>query len=242
MTRWLGPIALAVSLLACDGGEIAIFSAQPGGAAGMSGTSGSSGVAGSALGGAGDSTAGAPAGGAGGAGAEAGGSSGVSTDPVCQTSNDCEISYYCSKRSCEDAQGFCLPRPFEEAIEQPVCGCDHITYWNDSLRQRYGISASTMGPCDVDAATCGHDATRCATDVASCSHFLSPTQMCGQPPGSGQCWVTPSDCLDDVGGPQFQICPPPGGTGSMPQGCVSKCQAIQSGHPFVALPHGANCP
>jgi hypothetical protein len=250
-------IALVLCLAACEAGEIAVFSAAAAGTSGVAGVSGAAvagagtgGTSGSAnsagfasgMGGGGTAGGGVSGGGGASAGSDAGGSggSGGTTDTPCHDNADCPSTYFCSTHTCSDTHGVCLPRPFpDDTSAEHVCGCDHITYWNDSLRQRYGICASTLGPCDSGALTCAHDQD-CVPD-ASCSHLLPPNVMCGAPPGTGQCWITPSDC-SSTDSKQYQICPPPGSPAGSTQPCVTKCQAIQSGHPFMPVPHGVTCP
>jgi hypothetical protein len=241
LTRGLLPIALAVGLFACEGSEIAIFAAAQAGTAGVSGGFGSSGAPGDAPAGAAGATASAP-GGTGGAvqaGGGAGGGAGA-PDPVCQSTADCSSGYYCSKQLCGDAQGSCVLQPFpDEVSSENVCGCNGITFWNDSLRQWYGISSSTLGPCNSTPHTCMRDQD-CAFRDAICTHLLSPDGMCGSSPGPGRCWVIPRDC-STADALQYQVCSPPNGA-SGPQLCVTKCQAIQSRHPFAQLSQDQLCP
>lgn len=229
-------MGLGLCLAACEGAEVAIFSlpAQAG-AAGISGVPNTSGASGTSAG-----TAGASAGGSGGSNENVAGMPMGNGVPVpCQTPADCDSTSFCSKQTCADAQGVCLPVPFpDETVSAHVCGCeDKITYWNDSFRQYYGISASTMGVCNQERRTCVHNQD-CHSRDAVCAHLLPPNVACGTPPGLGQCWIIPNGC--PTSDPQrFLICPPPGS--GQPAFCASTCQAIQSGHPFMEAPPGQTC-
>jgi hypothetical protein len=243
--RWASLIALGACLAACEGGEIAIFSLNLGGTAGVGGNSGVSGLSGAGPAGAAGAMAGAAPGGTGGTsgggtgGSEAGGVAGT-LDAPCLSTVDCDAGYYCSKPRCEDAQGSCvlLPIPDDDTSDTPVCGCDHTVYSNDTLRQAYGVAASTPGPCNSAPRTCSRD-NECG--MGRCAHSLPPTAACGSPPGPGRCWVTLSDC-PPVDSPQYQVCPDPKNPVTGPLTCVSRCRAIQSGHPFMQLPQGQICP
>ncbi len=239
-------------LLACDGGDIAVFAAQAG-SSGNGGTAGASGGGADTRGGA-DSGGGAGEGGLSGfAGFAGGGASGGqsgdlgtsnggqggSSDTPCHGNMECPSTFYCSKSACSEPQGTCLPRPFPDAgLESPVCGCDHVTYWNDTLRQRYGVASSMPGQCMSNARHCDNDKD-CGSPDASCPHLLPPDTSCGPQPGPGTCWVTPIDCSPGDNA-DYQVCPPPGGSGGA-SSCVTKCQAVKSGHPFMQV-STASCP
>ena len=235
-------LALAACLMACEGGEIAIFAFDGGGGSGAPGASGASGAA---IAGAAGAIAGGQPGGIGGSGGNETGGGGGAPSPACLSIDDCENGYYCSKQRCEDVQGSCvlLPIPEDDTSDKPVCGCDNNVYSNDTLRQWHGIAASGPGPCNSSPNTCYSDA-ECLTGGV-CARYLPPTTMCGGQPAPmrfpGRCWVTPAEC-PAVNPAQYQVCPPPKGSGGGPQPCVSRCQAIKSGVPFVQLQQGQTCP
>lgn len=244
-------VVLGLCLLGCDAGEITIFSANDtggtAGVGGMGGNAGASAASGSFLGGAGGG-AGSDGQGAGGVAGNPwalGGSGGdITSERPCLSNADCDVNYFCSKQRCGDVQGLCMLTAFPDPTQDlQVCGCDGITYWNDSYRQRFGIAASTLGPCQSGAALCIRDQDCGALHGYSCEHLLAPTATCGSPPSPGRCWVTPRDCVvtpaDDK---QYQICPPPSGGAGAPPPCVTKCEAVQSGHPFTELATDQVCP
>lgn len=236
MNSWPRLALLCLCALGCEGGQIAIFSTAVGGGAGTSGAFDAAGMAGALAG-----TGGASPGGSGGADDSGAGAppSGTGIPIPCQSTADCDRTSFCSKQSCADDQGVCLPVPFpDETVSAYVCGCDKITYWNDSFRRYYGVSASTMGVCNQDRRTCMHNQD-CLSRDAVCAHLLPPNVSCGTPPGLGLCWIIPNGCPRSD--PQrFLICPPPGS--GMPASCASTCQAIQSGHPFLEAHPGQTCP
>jgi len=235
---------LGLCLVACDAGEIVVFSAEQAGSAGVMNVAGAG--AGGAL-----EPGGAPAMGGGGgtsggtvgiasAGQSSAGSAGAVGTP-CHTSADCDPLWLCAKNSCADEAGVCVARPaLPDSTTALVCGCDHITYWNDALRQWYGISASTPGQCVSGARACQMD-TDCGAG-ATCSHLLPPMTSCSSP-GPGTCWVTPADCPTGDR-PRWSLCPPPGGGsgGGQPPACATICQAVQSGCSYMQVPRGEPCP
>lgn len=231
-------LLLLAGVAGCEGSEIVIFSPAEGGSAGSS-----TGAAGIAAGGAPGGSGGLlDSGGSGGAASGSGGSGG-STDKPCRTNDDCDSSsWYCQKQNCGDPSGVCLPSPiFEDSQLLPVCGCDdHITYWNDTLRKIYGISASLPGACMSGARQC-FSSDECGLD-GTCAHQLRSFNDCGAS-GTGQCWIIPNDCgTDDK--QEFVPCPPPGPPGSTPMcpAILTLCQALQSGQPFVRVRTAPQCP
>jgi hypothetical protein len=244
-------LLVAWSFAACNAGDIAVFSEPGAGASGLAGAGSLGGAgytanAGSNASGGSDVASGAGAG----AGALSGGSAPTSgcggmeaaagaADVVCHSNTDCPPNWLCLKQSCPDMEGVCEARPVcFDTTPAPVCGCNHVTYWNDCLRRQYGVSASTPGECGAGTHPCFMNSD--CSDGATCSHLLPPNTACGGPPAPGTCWVTPGDC-SATGDPRtWAPCPPPGGGPGGP--CTSTCQAVQSGHPYMPLAAGAACP
>ena len=239
--------------VACNAGDVAVFSEATAGAtnsgnAGLSGASaggGSSGAGAASSAGGGD-TAGATGGAggsfAGGGGATGGGSgqAGACDEMMCHGNPDCPPNWLCNKQACPDMTGVCEPRPVcLDSTPAPVCGCNHVTYWNDCLRMQAGTAASTVGECGAGTHPCYMNGD--CPPGASCSHLLPPMTVCGGPLTPGTCWVTPSDCSATGDLRLWSPCPPPGSAGGSGP-CVSTCKAVQSGHPHVPLDSGAACP
>jgi hypothetical protein len=243
--------------VACNAGDIAVFSEA---VAGTSGDASGTGVSGGPAGASGSASAGASsiAGGAGiagassgaggslaGSGGASGGSSGMDAaagacdDVVCHGNADCPMNWLCNKQGCQDMMGVCEPRPVcFDSTPAPVCGCNHVTYWNDCLRQQDGVPASSPGECGAGTHPCYMNGD--CPPGASCSHLLPPMTACG-PPTPGTCWVTPGDCSATGDPRSWAPCAPPGASGGSGP-CVSTCKAVQSGHPYLPLDSGAACP
>jgi hypothetical protein len=231
-------LALLAGAGACDGGEIVVFAPAQAGAAGVLTDAGAGGLV--AAGGVSGSFAGAlAAAGSGGNQVSGGGGSGGNTvDEPCRTTDDCDPAWFCQKQDCSDPSGVCLPRPVsEDSVRKSVCGCDHVTYWNDTLRQQYGISAIiTIGECRSGAKQCD-SSDDCPN--GSCSQMLPDPTRCGMP-GKGQCWVIPNECAptDPPGGLPCPVLVP---AGQRPP-CLTTCQALKARQPYVRLPPSYSCP
>jgi hypothetical protein len=247
---------LATLAFACERDEVVVWSSGAGGAGGSSGSAGTAGSGGSEAGSAGTSgsagtagTAGTEsagtAGGGGAAGAEEpaemGGGAGES-GTTCTDSSECPAFWTCEKASCSDETGVCEPRPvFCPPEPIPVCGCDHVTYWNDCVRRQSGASAARgNGECRSGARTCstGDD---CGVPNASCARIFPPIPDPGafcNPAAPGVCWVVPARCEPSADPLRWRECAPYGGE---PPPCVDTCGAIVSERPHIPPRHGDAC-
>jgi hypothetical protein len=225
-------LASLAALGACEGREIVVFAPVQAGSAGSSPSAGSGGLIAGGSGGSLDTA------GTGGAAANAGAGGG---EKPCQTFEDCGgPSWLCQKRACGDLEGVCSSRPLSDDPKLlPVCGCDRITYWNDTLRQQYGVPATiTLGECRFDALPCMNSA-ECPED-GTCSQKLLDVRDCPNP-GSGQCWRIPNNCASSEDKPDGLPCPAQVPPGQMPP-CLTACQALQANRPYVRVPGGYKCP
>lgn len=149
-------------------------------------------------------------------GEEAGEPDADPTRELCTTSEECGKGRYCSRRRCEDAQGECASRDTVcPTAQDPVCGCDGISYFNDCLRRQNGVTAYTLGECsETEARTCG------LADPAPCPEGAFCGRLSSEPDPSlmicevdllwvrGRCWVTPACDPQARGGEEYIPCVP----------------------------------
>jgi hypothetical protein len=102
----------------------------------------------------------------------------------------------------------------------PVCGCDHVTYWNSTLAEMRGVNLSDLNEC-TQPKTCGGALGGCSNG-ARCNVNVEKQSGCaGGSLATGACWVVPNACpkLDAV-----REC--------SDLACISLCQAITNEHPY----------
>jgi hypothetical protein len=148
---------------------------------------------------------------------------------ACAGNQDClSQTEFCNKASCGASEGRCQAYPDVcDDVLDAFCGCDGVTYWNDCLRQRDGVEASTRGQCSNHFATCG-DVEACPVPDGSCGKLAAgPPGTCDVP--IGVCWVLPDKCPLDAGGLEWTSC------GGLHPSCTDLCDAILSEQPHERL-------
>ncbi|HEX6276898.1 MAG TPA: Kazal-type serine protease inhibitor domain-containing protein [Polyangiaceae bacterium] len=222
-----------------DGGAAAESGNDSGGTATGGTATGGTATGGAGMGGAGMSGAGvggagtAGMGGAGMGGAGKGGKGGGGMPGDCADDDDCESNAYCQKATCDAAKGTCRPLGPEcrgaMAEFEPVCGCDHITYWNTCVIEHEGINIAATGECTGSSRpTCTRDEGGESCPSRSHARCYRPVDVCGDTsPTTGVCWVLPSECPDDE--PQTtRYC---GGTAGSAR-CIGFCEVLDAENSF----------
>jgi len=147
----------------------------------------------------------------------------------CTKSADCPDQMYCERHDCDAPAGVCVVPPNTcDNIEDPVCGCDGVTYFNDCLRRKNGASGSDEGECTTSFAACDGAAVGCPTN-AYCARFVhyAATPVCRGV--RGRCWVIPDFCPPPSRGDRWNLCD----DADAAETCVSTCRAIQEEAVFV---------
>jgi hypothetical protein len=157
----------------------------------------------------------------------------VDAGPPCRpnVATDCPATAFCRLATCGATTGTCTKVPaIELATFNPVCGCDHVTYWNESIALEHRVSLATTGAClQPDALDCTKDGPACPNGGHCSYDVVTKSQCSGNPTGS--CWILPAVC-PVVGAPGVKSCQ---------NICLDGCQAITLQAPFYT--QGVNgCP
>jgi hypothetical protein len=164
----------------------------------------------------------------------------------CVDSSSCPTGYYCDLPECGALTGgTCeLPPPTCPPIEDPYCGCDRLTYFNDCLRRANGVPSSTRGPCLDFGLPCGGPPPGGGSGPTSGPMTCPEGALCAQLGGSmhgtcdhpipGNCWVLPANCATTTA--PFDYWDSCGGVGGA---CLDTCDAIRAGG---AYRRAQNCP
>lgn len=151
----------------------------------------------------------------------------------CTSPADCKPGYFCERFSCGDPKGWCEEQPaLCSAIQDPVCGCDGISYFNDCVRQMNGVARASRSECKETAKRCNpFTGLRCPSGTY-CGGLQRQNAVCDPSTFSApKCWGLPADC-SFAGGARYQSCFPTS-TGERP--CVNACQAIESEVPHIPV-------
>ncbi len=145
----------------------------------------------------------------------------------CTKSSDCHPDSYCELAKCGDERGVCQRYPTTLTYdENVVCGCNNITYFNDSLRRLDGQSLQLHESCPDEVATkCGgFEHIPCPGAVQTCARLaLGNGTACPAPDDYGNCWLLPDQC--PTMGPPNEYRPKWTRCGGGP--CVDTCTAIK---------------
>lgn len=120
------------------------------------------------------------------------------TDNTCTwsaNSNPCGPGKYCSTTTNDCTKGVCVAvGTLESPIQNAVCGCDGVTYWNNSVAAKRGMSVRKDGACTGnDARVCGGVAGTSCKGGTKCNLRVDSYGACAADV-AGTCWATPSSC------------------------------------------------
>jgi hypothetical protein len=145
--------------------------------------------------------------------------------------NTCGAGSYCETTDCKT--GTCKPVPAAAGSKfLPVCGCDHVIYWNADLAIASDASFVPSSACSASSiTTCGPGGcSGHGADVYCSLRSPSMTESCDKPP-DGVCVRIPSDCGSTTEG--GQAC----GSGD----CKTTCELIRAEKPWF-VPQGGCTP
>ena len=140
---------------------------------------------------------------------------------------------YCKVANCATTGGTCAPKAALTDAATAVCGCNNISYWNESYAAHDGVNVTSLG------ASCPKlTATACNTANVKCpGGFYCDLGVAG---GSalcsaivtGTCWRLPANCPTTPG--KFSVC-----GGSSNADCFNACTTIKDENPFYV---DSRCP
>jgi hypothetical protein len=138
---------------------------------------------------------------------------------------DCAATEYCDAVGC--GVGECKPRPAAVALAYaPVCGCNGVSYWNDSQAWASGATVASTGACTTTAIACAAFSMPCAAPANKC---VNERSSCSGVSTSGTCWFVPSGGTCPAAAKDVRQCTFTGG-GT----CMSRCDAIRGDRGFAA--------
>ncbi|WP_236519450.1 hypothetical protein [Sandaracinus amylolyticus] len=167
-------------------------------------------------------------------GTDAGADSGP---PACNpVANDCGPGEYCNAPDC-GSSGVCVPRPGSTSnVHQPACGCNGVSYWNETHARWLGATAFTTGSyqgCTSTARSCASGA-ECSAGTECIVERALGAASCGTAV-AGRCWGIPSTATPAIcPGP---VTPPDVGyrrCGSSGTECLDICSARLTRNYFTA--------
>jgi len=163
----------------------------------------------------------------------------------------CPTGMFCETQSCKTTNGLCtsiVDESSDPARYAPQCGCDGVSYFNQSRRQAARVALSSMTTCESQTQTgsphaaCGIFAMAGCPDGTTCAAvFPDPSgpfaayvadagaileAFCDNTPPAahdlGNCWALPETC-------------PPSSSASLLScsGCIDACLAIKAGGPAI---------
>jgi hypothetical protein len=135
----------------------------------------------------------------------------------------CDPGFYCNAPGC--GAGFCAPKPGpaqQQKDQALVCGCDGVTYWNESIAAYQGVAVQAMGACPAGSGIACSQAMPCPSGLR-CNRKATSEPACSATP-DGECWGVPIAC--DPIGPQGHAC--------SNMACATECTLIQSQNPWYA--------
>ena len=111
-----------------------------------------------------------------------------------------------------------------------------MNYWNDCLRQKFGVAASKDGTCGPsNGGFCGGFGNMACPDPNhTCAMIGEDEWFCRSSDHAGACWGMPDNCPAIDVGAIYVSCWDTGPGGPFPKMCISECEAIKMESPHVA--------
>jgi len=143
---------------------------------------------------------------------------------------NCPDGSFCFAPNC-GVNGNCMVAD-TTAQQDPVCGCDRITYWNGAVAAANNASIRAVGACPVNLSTACGGALGTQCPAGSICNLAQENAAACIAAAAGRCWTLPATCPALPAGtlPSTRRCV--GGGGNSP--CLSVCELITTGRVFRA--------
>jgi hypothetical protein len=141
---------------------------------------------------------------------------------------NCPNGSYCYAPTC-GVNGNCVVAD-TGAQQDPLCGCDRITYWNGAVAAASNAGIRAVGACPVDLSTACGAALGALCPVGSQCNLEQANAAACVANATGRCWTLPATCPALPAGtrPNTRRCV---GGGANPP-CTSTCELISAGRTF----------
>ncbi len=143
---------------------------------------------------------------------------------------DCKPKEYCKVAACAAAGGTCTARPEANGDPNAVCGCDNVSYWNESTAARdFATNIKSAGACPpASAVRCTAGGAAKCEGTRACNLEVPSQNSCGTVASFlGTCWGVPfpANCAAPAVG--YAVC-------NQGNRCINPCNAIKDEKPFYS--------
>jgi len=141
---------------------------------------------------------------------------------------NCPAGQYCFSASCGVA-GNCVVAD-TTAQQDPLCGCDRITYWNGAVAAATNASIRAAGACPANLSMACNTTLAGQCPAGSMCNLEQENDQACVANATGRCWTLPNNCPALPAGtlPNTRRCV--GGGANTP--CMSVCDLISAGRIF----------
>ena len=133
-------------------------------------------------------------------------------------SGQCGVGSFCDAVGC--GIGTCKLATAESDLLAPVCGCDGVTYWNQTVAENKSATTKAKGECVIGLLCGGSGHLKCPGAIR-CNFRQSVAGDCNQSNPNGTCWGLPTNCPPVLIGPTTRQCGAPA--------CADACSLITLG-------------
>jgi hypothetical protein len=141
---------------------------------------------------------------------------------------NCPAGSYCFAPNC-GVNGNCVVAD-TTAQQDPLCGCDRITYWNGAVAAATNASIRAAGACPANLSTACAAQLGGQCPVGSLCNLQQDSAAACLASATGRCWTLPAICPALPAGTTANTRRCVGGGANAP--CTSACELITAGRIF----------